>query len=71
MNKKQKIIIAWAGLVNAKLDSGRLVNRGFEEGLYGIFKTRKEAKKIYHKVSKVEIKILKKEKRNENLQNHL
>jgi len=67
MNKKQKIIIAWAGLVDGKLDSGWLVDKGFEDGLYGIFKTKKEAKEIYqlvdskYKVSKVEIKILKNE----------
>uniref|UniRef100_A0A6H1ZQK9 Uncharacterized protein n=1 Tax=viral metagenome TaxID=1070528 RepID=A0A6H1ZQK9_9ZZZZ len=61
MSKKQKIIIAWAGLTNDKLDSGWLIDKGYKDGLYGIFKTKKEAKEIYQEVSKVEIKILEKE----------
>lgn len=52
----KNIIKAWAGLVNHELDSGWFHPK-YQDGLYGIFKTRKEAKQHYENVIPVEIHI--------------
>ena len=57
--KREIKIIAYAGFVDNKLDFGWIENEKFLDGLYGIFRTKKEAKKHYQQVKKVEIKIIK------------
>jgi len=52
-----KIIKAWAGIVDDKLDLGWLESKSFKDGLYGIFKTKKEAKSHYKEVVPCEIKL--------------
>lgn len=53
--KKIKVI-GFAGIVNGKIDTGWQRDKEFKDGLYGIFKTRKEAREKYEGVIKVEIK---------------
>ena len=48
-------IKAWAGITNNRLDYGWIEHEKFKDGLFGIFKTRIEAKKHYQKVVPIEI----------------
>lgn len=45
-----KQIIAYAGITEGKLDYGWLESDGYQDGLYGIFRTKKEAKRRYEQV---------------------
>ena len=61
-NKKEKKVemIAWAGIITnskdkVKIDNGWIPESNYQDGLLGIFKTRKEAKQRYEGVIKVKI----------------
>ena len=54
----EKITIAWAGFCEDKLDYGWDEDKSFQDGHYGIFKTKKEAKEHYEEVRKIIIKAL-------------
>lgn len=64
--KKKKQIRAWAGYTDDKLDTGWIEREGFRDGLYGIFKTRAEARKRYQDVRQVlitEVEVVVKKKK--------
>ncbi len=52
---KKKQIKAWAGFVNDELNMGWIEDEKYKDKLYGIFKTRTEARKHYEDVRKVKI----------------
>ncbi len=55
MTQKKLETIGWAGFTDDKIDFGMLRDEGFRDGLFGIFKTRKEAKIYYEDVRKIKI----------------
>ena len=56
--KQKKETIGWAGFMDDKLDRGWIEQDNFLDGLFGIFKTKKEAKEKYEDVRKVKITFL-------------
>lgn len=53
--KKTKTIIAWAGFVEGKIDTGWRSSKDFKDTTHGIYKTKMEASENYQDVRKVKI----------------
>lgn len=60
MKKQNKVqgvkkIKAWAGIIRDRIDHGWIFEDDFNDGIYGIFKTKRQAKEKYEGVIPITI----------------